>query len=118
MSLMPTTPNPYLEAFIVGIFYGSVVCVSSCLPYVASYIAGVGKLPQRSTSYFGLQFRSPSSLRHYRRNSQRPQRRIKTILKRRIFRALSSVLVDGVRRRDHNNRRNHTAENQIFSVHL
>jgi sulfite exporter TauE/SafE len=42
MSLLPATPNPYLEAFIVGVFYGSVVCVSSCLPYVASYIAGVG----------------------------------------------------------------------------
>jgi len=42
MSLVPTTPNPFLEAFIVGVFYGSVVCVSSCLPYVAGYIAGVG----------------------------------------------------------------------------
>ena len=42
MSLAPAVPNTYLEAFIVGLFYGSVVCVSSCLPYVASYIAGVG----------------------------------------------------------------------------
>ena len=42
MSLVPTTPNPFLEAFIVGVLYGSVVCVSSCLPYVAGYIAGVG----------------------------------------------------------------------------
>lgn len=42
MSLVPAVQNLYLEAFIVGVFYGSVVCVSSCLPYVASYIAGVG----------------------------------------------------------------------------
>jgi sulfite exporter TauE/SafE len=42
MSLSSAVPNPYLQAFIFGVLYGSVVCVSSCLPYVASYIAGVG----------------------------------------------------------------------------
>ena len=35
-------PNPYLEAFAVGILYGLVFCTSACLPYIASYIAGIG----------------------------------------------------------------------------
>jgi sulfite exporter TauE/SafE len=40
MSLVPGIPNPYLGAFAGGLFYGSVFCTASCLPYVASYIAG------------------------------------------------------------------------------
>lgn len=42
MSLIPEIPNPYLEALAVGLLYGLVFCTSSCLPYVASYIAGIG----------------------------------------------------------------------------
>jgi len=42
MSIVPATINLYIEAFTVGVFYGWVFCISSCLPYVASYIAGVG----------------------------------------------------------------------------
>jgi sulfite exporter TauE/SafE len=42
MSLMPEIPNPYLEAFAVGILYGLAFCTSACLPYIASYIAGIG----------------------------------------------------------------------------
>lgn len=42
MSLIPEIPNPYLEAFAVGLLYGLVFCTSACLPYVASYIAGIG----------------------------------------------------------------------------
>ena len=42
MSLMLGVPNPYLEAFAVGILYGLVFCTSACLPYIASYIAGIG----------------------------------------------------------------------------
>lgn len=42
MSLMPEIPNPYLEAFAVGVLYGLVFCTSACLPYIASYIAGIG----------------------------------------------------------------------------
>jgi thiol:disulfide interchange protein DsbD len=34
--------NPYIGSFAIGLFYGLVVCTASCLPYVASYIAGVG----------------------------------------------------------------------------
>jgi cytochrome c-type biogenesis protein len=33
--------NPFVAAFAVGLFYGLTVCTASCLPYVASYIAGV-----------------------------------------------------------------------------
>jgi cytochrome c-type biogenesis protein len=40
MSLIPEISNPYLGAFAGGLFYGLAVCTSSCLPYVASYIAG------------------------------------------------------------------------------
>lgn len=42
MSLIPEIPNPYIEAFAVGLLYGLVFCTSSCLPYIASYIAGIG----------------------------------------------------------------------------
>lgn len=39
---LPEISNPYLGAFTIGLFYGLVVCTSSCLPYVTSYIAGTG----------------------------------------------------------------------------
>jgi sulfite exporter TauE/SafE len=42
MSLLPAIPNPYLEAFAVGVLYGLAFCTSACLPYIASYIAGIG----------------------------------------------------------------------------
>jgi thiol:disulfide interchange protein DsbD len=42
MSLIPEIPNPYLEALAVGLLYGLVFCTSTCLPYIASYIAGIG----------------------------------------------------------------------------
>ncbi len=42
MSLVPGISNPYLAAFAGGLFYGLVFCTSACLPYVASYVAGVG----------------------------------------------------------------------------
>ena len=42
MSLLPEIPNPYLEAFAVGLLYGLIFCTSACLPYVTSYIAGIG----------------------------------------------------------------------------
>ncbi len=42
MSLVPGIPNPYLGAFVGGLFYGTLFCTASCLPYVASYIAGTG----------------------------------------------------------------------------
>ncbi|HLN44950.1 MAG TPA: sulfite exporter TauE/SafE family protein [Candidatus Sulfotelmatobacter sp.] len=42
MSLVPGISNPYLAAFAGGLFYGLVFCTSACLPYVASYVAGIG----------------------------------------------------------------------------
>lgn len=42
MSLIPEISNPYLGAFAGGLLYGLAVCTASCLPYVASYIAGIG----------------------------------------------------------------------------
>jgi thiol:disulfide interchange protein DsbD len=42
MSLIPQISNPYIGAFAGGLIYGLAVCTASCLPYVASYIAGIG----------------------------------------------------------------------------
>lgn len=42
MSVLPELSNPFLQAFASGLFYGVAVCTSSCLPYLASYIAGIG----------------------------------------------------------------------------
>ncbi|MBN1245820.1 sulfite exporter TauE/SafE family protein [Candidatus Bathyarchaeota archaeon] len=42
MSLLPEISNPYVGAFAVGLLYGTVFCTSTCLPYIASYIAGIG----------------------------------------------------------------------------
>ena len=42
MSLLPEISNPYVGAFAIGLLYGTVFCTSTCLPYIASYIAGVG----------------------------------------------------------------------------
>ena len=42
MSLLPEIPNPYVAAFAVGLLYGFTFCTSACLPYVTSYIAGIG----------------------------------------------------------------------------
>lgn len=42
MSLIPEIPNMYVESFVVGLLYGLVFCTSACLPFIASYIAGIG----------------------------------------------------------------------------
>jgi hypothetical protein len=42
MSLFAEIPNPYLEAFTVGLLYGLTVCTAECLPHITSYIARIG----------------------------------------------------------------------------
>jgi sulfite exporter TauE/SafE len=42
MSLIPEISDPFIGAFVSGLFYGLAVCTASCLPIVAGYIAGVG----------------------------------------------------------------------------
>ena len=42
MSLIPEIPNPYLASFAFGLMYGLIFCTSACLPYITSYIAGIG----------------------------------------------------------------------------
>ncbi len=42
MSLLPEIANPYLQAVTWGFLFGAVVCTPTCLPYIASYIAGIG----------------------------------------------------------------------------
>jgi cytochrome c-type biogenesis protein len=41
MSVLEQISNPYLASLALGLFYGFAVCTSSCLPYLASYIAGI-----------------------------------------------------------------------------
>jgi len=42
MSFMSEITQPHAAAFVGGLFYGLAFCTSACLPYVASYIAGIG----------------------------------------------------------------------------
>lgn len=42
MELLPEIPNPYLASLALGVLYGLTFCTSVCLPYVTSYIAGIG----------------------------------------------------------------------------
>ncbi len=41
MSLVPEVASPYLGAFLLGVVNGLFFCTSSCLPYIAGYIAGI-----------------------------------------------------------------------------
>ena len=41
MSLVELS-SPYLTSFVTGLLYGLVACTATCLPYLASYIAGTG----------------------------------------------------------------------------
>lgn len=50
MSLIPQIANPFAAAFAGGLLYGLAVCTASCLPYIASYIAGVGAGFRRSVA--------------------------------------------------------------------
>lgn len=42
MTLLSEISNPYLGSLILGMLYGLTFCTSVCLPYVISYIAGIG----------------------------------------------------------------------------
>ncbi|MGB9960109.1 MAG: sulfite exporter TauE/SafE family protein [Candidatus Bathyarchaeales archaeon] len=42
MALPAEIANSYFATFTLGLVYGSTLCTSECLPYVASYIAGIG----------------------------------------------------------------------------
>jgi len=42
MSLPFEISNTYIQALAIGVLYGLVFCTSTCLPYIASYIAGIG----------------------------------------------------------------------------
>jgi thiol:disulfide interchange protein DsbD len=41
MSWLPEVANPYVAALGGGFLYGLAFCTATCLPYVASYIAGI-----------------------------------------------------------------------------
>jgi sulfite exporter TauE/SafE len=41
MTVLEQISNPYLASITLGLLYGFTVCTSACLPYVASYIAGI-----------------------------------------------------------------------------
>jgi cytochrome c-type biogenesis protein len=50
MSLLPEIANPYVAALAGGFLYGLVFCTSTCLPYIASYIAGINADFRRGVS--------------------------------------------------------------------
>ena len=41
MSLLPDIANPYVAALAGGFLYGLFFCTSTCLPFIAGYIAGI-----------------------------------------------------------------------------
>jgi cytochrome c-type biogenesis protein len=42
--------NTYLTSLFEGVIYGSTICTASCLPYIASYIAGINADLRKSLS--------------------------------------------------------------------
>lgn len=42
MTVLQQISNPYLASLILGLLYGLTFCTSACLPYITSYIAGIG----------------------------------------------------------------------------
>lgn len=42
MSLLQQIPDPYFSSLVLGVLYGLTFCNSACLPYVVSYVAGIG----------------------------------------------------------------------------
>jgi sulfite exporter TauE/SafE len=42
ISALQQISDPYVSAILLGLFYGLTFCTSVCLPYVVSYIAGIG----------------------------------------------------------------------------
>jgi hypothetical protein len=41
MTMLPEIPNPYLEAFVVGLVHGLIFRTSKCILHVTSHIAGI-----------------------------------------------------------------------------
>jgi sulfite exporter TauE/SafE len=42
MTVLEQISNPYLASLSLGLLYGFTFCASACLPYIISYIAGIG----------------------------------------------------------------------------
>jgi len=42
MTVLQQISNPYLASLVLGLLYGLTFCTSACLPYIISYIAGIG----------------------------------------------------------------------------
>lgn len=42
MTVLEQISNPYLASLVLGLLYGLTFCASACLPYIVSYIAGIG----------------------------------------------------------------------------
>jgi len=43
MTVLQQISNPYLASLVLGLLYGLTFCTSACLPYIISYIAGIGE---------------------------------------------------------------------------
>ena len=42
MTVLQQISNPYFASFVLGLLYEFTFCASACLPYIVSYIAGIG----------------------------------------------------------------------------
>jgi len=42
MTVLQHISNPYIASLILGLLYGLTFCTSASLPYIISYIAGIG----------------------------------------------------------------------------
>jgi len=42
MTVLEQISDPYLASLVLGLLYGLTFCASACLPYIISYIAGIG----------------------------------------------------------------------------
>jgi hypothetical protein len=69
MTVLQQISNPYLASLILGLLYGLTFCASACLPYIISYIAGIGAGFKKGAIITSLQFRTYSGICPHRSNS-------------------------------------------------
>ena len=54
MSFLLGIPNPHLEASAGGLLHGLVLCISTCLTYVTTYIVGIAANFRKGVVLLGI----------------------------------------------------------------